>query len=97
MTKLNETQEALLEAVSVVKEEIDGELEELKHWYEAKRWELQLPVRIVVGEARDAGVPWRRLQGPLETSDHKTCTNFYPTPKDVREWRKQQKVEGKSK
>lgn len=93
MTNLSPTQIALLDAVAEAKASTDAELEELEHWYKARQWELQLPLRIKVGEAADHGVPWRRLQEPLETSDHKTVKGFYPTPDDVREWTKQQEVE----
>lgn len=82
MTNLSPTQIALLDAVEAAKLKADAELERLRLRHKQEEWDAQVHLRLAVGNARDAGVPWRRLQDPLETSDHKTVKSFYPSNED---------------
>lgn len=82
MTNLNPIQIELLDAVEAAKLDAERALEDLRLRHKQEEWDAQLPLRLAVGNAKDAGVPWRRLQEPLETSDHKTVKGFYPSNED---------------
>lgn len=76
MTKMNTRQEELL-----------TELEDARTHYEKfeallaaevadRKWEAKAHIRSLVREAREYGVPYRRIGIALDTSDHLTLKNY---------------------
>lgn len=78
MTKLNETQQRILEKVRQEAEliaELDARAEEVCR----KQKELnRFPLRVMAQEAAEAGVPIRQFGLAMGTSDFKTVKGLYP-------------------
>lgn len=76
MTKLNPAQQALLDAVAEERSRSRAAVEQARLEFEARKWELEAPLRVAVKDAVDAGVPKRQIGQVIPTSDHKTVDNM---------------------
>lgn len=76
MTVMNSKQEellSLLENARVIYEQFE---EELAQRVADEKWEAKTDIRRLVREARESGVPYRKIGIALQTSDHRTLKDY---------------------
>lgn len=76
MANMNETQQSLLDQLSVVAVEYDNFEEALRKEVAERKWQERARTRELVRQARDIGVPWKKLGEALNTSDHRTVKAY---------------------
>lgn len=76
MAVLSDTQQAILEQLSVAKEVYDEFLEDQKRRIADEKWEMQADMRRLIREAREHGVPYRQIGFCVGTSDHNTIKDM---------------------
>lgn len=77
MAKMNKTQESLISQLEHARVIYDTFEEMLAQEVADRKWEAKEHIRRLVREARDAGVPYRRIGFALKTSDHNTLVSYY--------------------
>lgn len=77
MAKMNELQESLISQLESARVTYDKFEETLAQEVADRKWEARAEMRDLVREARQAGVPYRRIGFALQTSDHNTLVSYY--------------------
>lgn len=81
MAVMNDEQTELLKKLEDARVTYEHFEVELAQRVADEKWERKAAIRELVREARDAGVPYRRIGIALQTSDHVTLKNY---EKDIR-------------
>lgn len=77
MAKMNELQESLISQLEDARVAYEKFEESLAQEVADRKWEAKTQIRDLVREARQAGVPYRRIGFALHTSDHNTLVTYY--------------------
>lgn len=76
MAVMNEKQVELIRELELARVTYDTFEEELATEVANRKWDAKAGMRELVREARDAGVPYRRIGMALQTSDHRTLKEY---------------------